>query len=158
MGRPGPSFGGLRPGPAHQIFRGWAAARPSPSHCQKFTARPGPLDLYASPARPMTLAAGPMRRGLYTGWPAHSVGRPVDLTGRATGRPMCCPILKAEGICADVFLRCTYCKFVFLFFPSGFLGLAHEPYITTTHTILPQQRPAPMASVPIGGPLTTTTS
>ena len=35
-------YDGPRPGPAHQFFRGWAAAWPSPSHCQKITARPGP--------------------------------------------------------------------------------------------------------------------
>ena len=28
--------------PAQQVFRGWAAARPSPSQFQKFMARPGP--------------------------------------------------------------------------------------------------------------------
>ena len=31
---------GPRPGPAHQILRGWAAARPGPSNFQK--SRPGP--------------------------------------------------------------------------------------------------------------------
>ena len=60
------------------------------------------------PARPMTLAARPMRLGLYTGWPANSVGRPVDLTGRVTGRSMCCPVLKGEGICADVHIFSLY--------------------------------------------------
>ena len=33
---------GPRPGPDHQIFRGWAAVGPSPSHLKKFTAWPGP--------------------------------------------------------------------------------------------------------------------
>ena len=46
--RPGParpiifSEDGPRPSLVHQNFRGWAAARPSPSHFQIFTARPGP--------------------------------------------------------------------------------------------------------------------
>ena len=64
------SCDGPRPGPTHQSWRGWAAARS------------------------MTLAARPVIQGLYTGWTAISVGRPVDLTGRATGRPLCCPVLK----------------------------------------------------------------
>ena len=53
---------GPRPGPAHQIFRGWAAARPSPSHSQKFTARPGRSFSPKSrpgPARPITWQRGP---------------------------------------------------------------------------------------------------
>ena len=62
---------GPRPGPAHQFFRGWAAARPSPSHFQRFTARPGPAH---------HMAARPMKRGLYMGRPDNYVGRPVDLT------------------------------------------------------------------------------
>ena len=37
-----PTSHGPRPGPAHQNFREWAAARPSPSHFQIFTAGPGP--------------------------------------------------------------------------------------------------------------------
>ena len=121
------SFGGPRPGPARQLLRGWAAARPSPSHFQKSPALPGPahqifLMCRPGPARPMTLAAKPMRHGLYTGWPAISVGRPVDLTGRATGRPMCCPVRQGEGICPYVFCCCTctlntnlISVFVFLF-------------------------------------------
>ena len=63
------SYDGLRPGPAHQVFRRWAAARPSPSHFPNFTARPG-----------------------------H-----VDLAGRVTGRPMCCPELRGQRTWADVF-------------------------------------------------------
>ena len=39
------------------------------------------------------------------------------------------------------------------FFPRGFRGLGHEPHVPTTRTILPHQRPGPMASVPTGGPL-----
>ena len=114
VGRPGvgparpinSSSDGPQPDPAHQFFTGWAAARPSPSHFQKFTTRPDPANWifkYVGPARPMTLAARPMKHRLYTGRPAISVGRPVDLTGRATGRTMCCPVLKGGGICADVF-------------------------------------------------------
>ena len=34
--------GGQQPHPAGNHFRGWAAARPSPSHVQVSTARPGP--------------------------------------------------------------------------------------------------------------------
>ena len=76
---------GPRPGPAHQIFRGWATARPSPSHFQKFTARPGPAH---------HMAARPMKHGLYMGRPDNYVGRPVDLTGR----PMCCSVPKRACI------------------------------------------------------------
>ena len=99
---------GPRPGPAHSIFK---ISRPGLARPIIFqTYRPGP-------ARPVTLAARPMSHGLCTGRPAISVGRSVDLTGRATGRPICCPVLKGEGLCADVFF------FVFFFprfFPSGF--------------------------------------
>ena len=85
------SFSGPRPGPAHQNFRRWAAARPSPSHFQKFKARPDPTH---------HMAARPMRHGLYMGRPDNYVGRPVDLTGR----PMCCPVLKGACAYADVIL------------------------------------------------------
>ena len=65
-----PTSHGPRPGPAHQIFRGWAAARPSSSKFQRMgrgptqpitfpnfhgPARPGPSNLLRSrpgPARP----------------------------------------------------------------------------------------------------------
>ena len=134
--------------PAHQFFKGWAAARPSPSHFIFNNLRPGPLDLQiCRPGPAMTLAARPMRHGLYTGWPAISVGR-----------PMYCPVLKGERICADAFfslyLYCTSTvnKIPPRFFPSGIRGLAHEPHVPTTRIILPHQRPAPMASVPISGP------
>jgi len=63
-------------GPARQISRGWAAARPSPSHFQNFTGRPGPAH---------HMAARPMRHGLYMGRPNYYVGRPVGLTGRPKG-------------------------------------------------------------------------
>ena len=36
------SCDGPWPGPAHQFFVWWAAARPSPSHLKKITAWPGP--------------------------------------------------------------------------------------------------------------------
>ena len=66
------------------------------------------------------------------------------------GRPVCCPVLKIEGKCADVFVVVILCfDFVFL---SGFRGPAHEPHVPTTYTILPHQRPAPMAPVQTGGP------
>ena len=54
-------YDGPRPGPARQTFRGWAAARPSPSHFQKFTARPGPAHHFLQslgPARPITWQRG----------------------------------------------------------------------------------------------------
>ena len=67
-----PTSHGPRPGPAHQNFRGWAAARPSPSHFQisrpgparpinfsKVSARPGPSHFQKSrpgPARPRQTA------------------------------------------------------------------------------------------------------
>ena len=119
------SCGGPRPGPAYQFFRGWAVARPSPSIFQRMgrgpaqpiafsnfhdPVRPGPLAFQICQpglARPMTLAARPKRHGLYTGWPVISVGRPVNLTGRATGRPMCCPVLKAKSYVLTYFFRCT---------------------------------------------------
>ena len=109
-----------RPGPAQKIFRGWATARPgpanfrgfaaaqpSPSHFQNFTARPGPSFFPKSrPGPAHFMAAKPMRHGLYMGWPDNYVGRPVDLTGRPMGRPVCCPVLKGTSAYADVnFLR-----------------------------------------------------
>ena len=154
------SSDGPRPGPAHHFSQ--HGPRPGPAHriFQNFTARPGRahwifknVSAWPGPARPMTLAARPMRYGLNTGWPAISVGRPVDLTCRATGRPMCCPVLKGEGIGADVLFRCTctvkirqYIFFPRFFFPSGFRGLANEPHAPTTRPIFPHQRPTPMAN------------
>ena len=113
-------FHGMGRGPARpiKIFIWWAAARPGPSFFQRVD-------------------------GLCTGWPSIPVGRPVDLTGRATGRPICFPVLKGEGICADVLFRCfVRSKFVFRFFPSGFRRLAREPHIPTTSMLLQHQIPA----------------
>ena len=83
------SKGGPRPDPAHQIFRGLAAARPSPSHFQEFTARPIIFSkVSARPGPAHHMAARPMRHGLYM------------------GRPMCCRVLRGACACADViFLR-----------------------------------------------------
>ena len=68
---------------------------------------------------------------------------------------MFCPVPKGEGVCANVLfvvlVRNTNLFFVYV--PSGFGGLAHEPHVPTTRTISPHQRPAPMASVPTGGPI-----
>ena len=53
-----PTSHGPRPGPAHQISRGWAAARPSPSYFQLFPARPGPSRFQKSrpgPTQPVTI-------------------------------------------------------------------------------------------------------
>ena len=68
--RPGPanqiSEDGPRPGPAHQNFRGWAAARPSPSDFQISTARPGLAhQIFRSlgPARPITFPNVSVRPG-----------------------------------------------------------------------------------------------
>ena len=61
---------GPRPGPAHQFFRGWAAARPSPSHFQKFKARPIIFsNVSARPGPAHHMAARPMKHGLYIGRP-----------------------------------------------------------------------------------------
>ena len=57
---------GPRPGPAHQNFRGWAAARPSPSDFQISTARPGLAhQIFRSlgPARPITFPNVSVRPG-----------------------------------------------------------------------------------------------
>ena len=98
FGRPGPSIfdmmgrgpalpvkfaeDGPRPGPAHQFFRGWAAARPSPSHFQKLTARPGP-------AHPFFKRLGPARPGPSHGSEAHETwtlyGPARKLRGSARG-------------------------------------------------------------------------
>ena len=91
------------PGPAHQIFRGWVAARTNSSHFQKFTARPDPArpiifsQVSARPGPAHHMAARPMRHGLYMGQPDKYVGRPVDLTGRPMSRSTCCPAPK--GAC-----------------------------------------------------------
>ena len=83
------------------------------------------------------MAARPMRHGLYMGWLENSVGRPVDLTGWAMGRPMCFPVLKGACACADViFLRYVVVGFS-LVFPRldsvGQLLSAHETHIASTH-------------------------
>ena len=79
----------------------------------------------------------PMRHGLYMGRPENYVGRPVYLTGRSMGRPMCCPVLKGACACADViFLRYVVVGFS-LVFPRldsvGQLLSAHETHIASTH-------------------------
>ena len=90
---------GPRPDPAHRIF--FEISRPGPLDFQKCL--PGPAHDIDGEAHET--------RALY-GLVRHAVGRPVDLTGRATDWPMCCPVLKDEGTCADVLFRCTV-----LFFP-----------------------------------------
>ena len=52
---------GPRPGPGHQNFIGWAAARPRPSHFQTFTARSGPAR--PGPAHQIFKSLGPARPG-----------------------------------------------------------------------------------------------
>ena len=87
VGRPGAGPARACPSNVHLMGRG--LARPSPSHfnfSRPVQARP--IRFSNMSARPMTLAARPMRHGLYTDRPAISVGPPVDLTARATGRPM----------------------------------------------------------------------
>ena len=81
-----------------------------------------------------------MTNRLCTNRPVISVGRPIDLTGQATGRRV-------------VFNN--YHVFVFLFFglldSVGQLIPAHEVHLLPTHTIMLNQRPGPMAFVPTGG-------
>ena len=139
------SFDGPRPGPAYQIFPlvGCGPAWPInfPSHGRLLGAAhqffrvwaavlPSPSPFHSFTARPR---------------PAH---QSFKFLGPA--RPMCCPVLKGEGMCADVFFFLILIRF--RFFPSGFRGPAHELHMPTTHIILPHHRPAPMASVPAGGP------
>ena len=126
---------GWRPGPTHQFFRGWAAARSSLSHFQIFT------------ARPMTLAARPMRHGLYTGRPAHFRGPARGFLQRAGPRDGPC-VVPYKG---DAYAFMCFLLYFFSRFLLRFLGPAHEPHTPTNHTIWPHQRPAPMASVPTGG-------
>ena len=90
---------GPRPGPDHQIFRGWAAVGPSPSHLKKFTAWPGPAHHFFKRLGPAHhTAARPMKHGLYMGRPDDDVGRLVDLTGQ----PMCSVPKRAYTHYADV--------------------------------------------------------
>ena len=90
--------------PGRPIFHlvGRGPARPNFQRMGRGPAQPITCSFFHGPARPMTLAARPMRHELCTGRPTIFVGRPVDLTGRATGGPMSSPVLKGEGICADV--------------------------------------------------------
>ena len=100
-------YNGPQPGPARQIARGWAAARPSPPNVQRMgrgTAQPITFSKIHGPALPGLvhhfqksrpglahhMATRPMKHGLYMGRPDNYVGRPVDLTGR----PMCCSVPK----------------------------------------------------------------
>ena len=95
----------------------------------------------------MTLATRPMRHGLYTGRPAVSVGQHVDLTGRATGRPMCCHVQKMHALA----LTCFFCifqmrVFVFLFvFPCGFRGTAFPAHDVHIHYEHPHNSAPPTA-------------
>ena len=50
------------------------------------------------------------------------VGRPVDLTGRPMGQPMCCPVLKGACAYAELIFLTLVVVFSFVFFPSGFRG------------------------------------
>ena len=61
-----PTSHGPRPGAAHQISRGWAAARPGPSYFQFFTARPGRAHQFfksPGPAHHIFKSLGPTRPG-----------------------------------------------------------------------------------------------
>ena len=80
---------GARLGPASQFFRGWPAARPSPSSFN--FSWPGPAqpinfsNVSARRGRPMIFAARPMRHGVYTGRPAISCGPARGFEGPAHG-------------------------------------------------------------------------
>ena len=146
----GPTLLG-RPGPSN--CRGWAAARPSPSHLQKVTARPGP-SLFPK-SRP-----GPARPGPSHGTEVH------ETRGLYMDRPD--PTITWAGPCVvpyyGVHVHTLTCFFKVIvgsscfFFPSGFvvqLLSAHETHITTTwylvlttstHTILLHHRLGRMAS------------
>ena len=122
------SFGGPRPGPARLIFRGWAAARPRPSHFQKCPARPGPAHHFfknLGPAQP-----GPSHgseahetRALYMGWPDITWAGPWVLRAGPWAGPCVVPYYKVH---AHALTRFVYfnCWFFVGFFPSGFRGKA----------------------------------
>ena len=161
-GRPG--FGRHRPSMFHPIDR---APRPGPSPLQRMgrgpadpiaiskingSARPGPFHLQICRdrlARSATLAARHMKHEPYMRMPATYVCWPTDLTGRDPGR--LCPTRKGEGV---TYVRTFHVMGLFSFFVllDSVGQPMHHTYIPTTHTISPQQRPAPMASVPTGGP------
>ena len=69
----------------------------------------------------------------------------MDLMGRATGGPK---NVKAYALTCFVVIDLYF----FFFFLVDSVGqpMSREPHIPTTHTFLPHQRPAPMASVGIG--------
>ena len=97
--RPSPLiFQRMGRGPARSLNFSENGPRPGPVHRISKKSRPGPGHDIGDEAHET--------RALY-GWPAFSVGRPVDLTGRATGRPMCCPVLKAKSYVLTYFFRCT---------------------------------------------------
>ena len=127
------------PGPAHQFFRGWAAARPSPSHLKKHgPAWPGPSFFPKSrpgPARPGPLNGNKAHetRALYG--PARQLRGPArGFDGPAHGRY---PVL--QGACAYYTLTCFFCVncvFFLLFSRLDSVGevlSAHETHITSTH-------------------------
>ena len=129
-----------------------------------------PVDRTLELSLPGPARASPFEFQMRRSGPAHDIGGEVDetralyglarqlcwpsrrLTGRVMVWHMCYPVLKGEGICADVFSRCTCAVSSLFIFPlSGFRGLPHEPHAPTTGTKFQQKRPALMASVPTGG-------
>ena len=93
---------------ARQMFRGWAAARPSSSHFQKIPARPGP-------AHHLFKILGPARLGPSHGNEAHETralygsagqlrGPARGFEGPAHGPAHVLPVLKGAGAYANVIL------------------------------------------------------
>ena len=88
-----------------KVSEPWAAARPSSSHSQTFTARAiCSSNVSAQPDPAHHMAARTLKHGLYMGRPGNCLGRPVDLTGRPMGRPMRYLVLKGARAYSDEIL------------------------------------------------------
>ena len=147
----GPAWGWVgpaRPGPTHQFFTWWTAARPGPINFQR---------IGRDPARSITFSffPGAARRG-----PARSktlTARPMKLAGPRAG-PCIVPYYKVTHISPPCFFSVFFHVFVFCSFGShrpaafGPRIATHEAHIPSTHTIFLHQRPSPMDSALTGGP------
>ena len=118
-----------------QIFRGWAAARPSPSHFQKLSARPGPAHHFIK-------RLGPARSGSSHGSEAHEIqalyrparqlrepARGFDGPAHVLSRTIRCMCIRRRDFFTLIVVFVVFSHLDFV----GQLLSAHETHITSTH-------------------------